>query len=270
MVQANLFARLVRIIQANISNFTSQFEDPEVMLDRVIDEMNEDLVRMRQATAKVMASERQMTAKYTQAQNVADEWLRRAELAVRQGQDDLAREALTRRKASDNAASALRTQLDAQRRALEQLTANVRVLEAKVTEARNKRETLKSRAAAAKSSRAVQEMVAGLRLNSTNAWAAFDVMEEKVIAMEAEAESIGILATPDSIEARFQRLEGSGGVEDELSALKKGLLTAEVESRRGGAAVAARPLYDEVVARRGPEALEIDAELEQLRKRARM
>jgi phage shock protein A len=38
------------------------------MLDRVIDEMNEDLVRMRQATAKVMASERQMTAKYSQAQ----------------------------------------------------------------------------------------------------------------------------------------------------------------------------------------------------------
>lgn len=48
------------------------------------------------------------------------------------------------------------------------------------------RETLKSRAAAAKSSKAVQEMVAGLRLNSTTAWAAFDKMEEKVVAMEAE------------------------------------------------------------------------------------
>jgi phage shock protein A len=237
--------------------------------------MNEDLVKMRQATAKVMASERQMNAKYQQAQATADEWLRRAELAVRKGQDDLAREALSRRKGADGAAAALKVQLDAQRRALEQLTANVRAMEGKVTEARNKvrgfggglgglgvagggpgttgrpagrpgarmprlcplampssslllraprsrpsppnhptpphptpphptpphptpphptpphptppqRETLKSRAAAAKSSKQVQEMVAGLRLNTTNAWAAFDVMEEKVIAMEAE------------------------------------------------------------------------------------
>jgi hypothetical protein len=104
----------------------------------VTDEMNEDLVKMRQATAKVMASERQMNAKYTQAQATADEWLRRAELAVRKGQDDLAREALSRRKGADAAAASLKTQLDAQRRALEQLTANVRALEGKVTEARNK------------------------------------------------------------------------------------------------------------------------------------
>jgi len=105
---------------------------------------------------------------------------------VRKGQDDLAREALARRKAADSAAGSLKAQLDAQRRALEQLTANVRVLETKVVEARNKRETLKSRAAAAKSSKAVQEMVAGLRLNTTSAWAAFDIMEEKVVALEAE------------------------------------------------------------------------------------
>lgn len=235
------------------------------MLDRLIDEMDEDLVRMRQATAKVMASERQMNAKYAQAQTTADDWLRRAELAVRKGQDDLAREALARRKAADTAAGSLKAQLEAQRRALEQLTANVRVLETKVVEARNKRETLKSRAAAAKSSKAVQEMVAGLRLNTTSAWAAFDIMEEKVVALEAEAESVGILATPDSIESRFLSLEGSGGVEDELTALKRGLLP-EGRARSGEAAAVARPLFNEVV--RGADAA-LDAELEVLRKRAR-
>lgn len=86
----------------------------------------------------------------------------------------------------------------------------------------------------------------------------------------AQAESIGILATPDSLEARFQRLEGSGGVEDDLAALKKGLLTPVAESGMGEVAVASRPLYDEVVARRPQAVSEIDAELEQLRKRARM
>lgn len=54
-VEANLFSRVVRVVKAYVSNFTEQWEDPEVLLDRVTDEMNEDLVKMRQATAKVCA-----------------------------------------------------------------------------------------------------------------------------------------------------------------------------------------------------------------------
>jgi hypothetical protein len=81
---------------------------------------------------------------------------------------------------------------------------------------------------------------------------------------------VGILATPDSLESKFAALEGSGGVEDELSALKRGLLTPAAESRRGDTAVAQRPLMNDVLQRRAPEALEIDAELEALRKKARM
>jgi hypothetical protein len=53
LVQANLFSRLFRVVRAYVSNFTEQFEDPEVMLDRVTEEMQEDLIKMRQATAKV-------------------------------------------------------------------------------------------------------------------------------------------------------------------------------------------------------------------------
>jgi phage shock protein A len=52
-VEANLFSRLVRVVKAYVSNVTEQWEDPEVLLDRVTDEMQEDLIKMRQATAKV-------------------------------------------------------------------------------------------------------------------------------------------------------------------------------------------------------------------------
>lgn len=55
-----------------------------------------------------MASEKQMATKFQAAQNTSDEWLRRAELAVRKGQDELAREALLRRKTFDQAASSLK------------------------------------------------------------------------------------------------------------------------------------------------------------------
>jgi hypothetical protein len=105
-----------------------------------------------------MGSEKQMTAKYNQVQGNADEWLRRAELAVRKGQDELAREALLRRKTFEGNAAAMRPQLEAQRKAMEQLNANIRMLENKLSEAKNKKETLKARAATAKSSKQIQEV----------------------------------------------------------------------------------------------------------------
>ncbi|KAF6253692.1 chloroplast vesicle-inducing protein in plastids 1 [Scenedesmus sp. NREL 46B-D3] len=272
LVEANLFSRLARVVKAYVGNFTEQFEDPEVMLDRVTDEMQEDLIKMRQATAKVMASEKQMQAKYNASQATADEWLRRAELAVRKGQDELAREALLRRKTYETAAQGLKVQLDAQSKAREQLQANVGMLEARLNEARNKRETLKARAASAKSSKQIQEMVAGLRINNSSAWAAFDKMEEKVMALEAEADSAGVLASPDRLEAQFAMLEG-GTVEDELAALKQGRLAvaSSASSSRGGqqAQSLGRPVSEVLVREPARQLQGIDAELEQLRKRAR-
>eukprot|EP00878_Enallax_costatus_P013940 GHUV01014577.1.p1 GENE.GHUV01014577.1~~GHUV01014577.1.p1 ORF type:complete len:217 (+),score=71.09 GHUV01014577.1:636-1286(+) len=214
-----------------------------------------------------MASEKQMSTKYQASQATADEWLRRAELAVRKGQDELAREALMRRKTYDQAAQSLKVQLDAQRKALEQLQANARMLESKMNEARNKRETLKARAASAKSSKQIQEMVAGLRINNSSAWAAFDKMEEKVMALEAESESAGLLATPDKLEAQFALLEG-GTVEDELAALKRGQITAG--SRKESSRELGRPINEVLVGSAARQPIDaIDAELEQLRKRAR-
>lgn len=115
-------------------------------------------------------------------------------------------------------------------------------------------------------------MVAGLRLNNSSAWAAFDKMEEKVMAMEAEAESAGLLAAPDKLEAQFVRLEGSGAVEDELAALKRGQLAARSSVSAGGPGRdLGRPISEVLVGTREAvsELSGIDAELEQLRKRAR-
>jgi phage shock protein A len=72
----------------------------------------------------------------------------------------------------------MRTQLEGQQKAVDQLIANTRVLEGKLTEAKSKKDTLKARAASAKTSKQVQEMMGSL--NTSNAVVAFDKMEEKV------------------------------------------------------------------------------------------
>lgn len=55
-----------------------------------------------------MASQKQLEAKAKQAQTTADDWLRRAELAVAKGEDELAREALKRRKTYQAGSSAMK------------------------------------------------------------------------------------------------------------------------------------------------------------------
>jgi hypothetical protein len=77
----------------------SAAEDPEKILDQAVADMQGDLIRLRQAAAEVTASQKKMQNKYEQAAATADDWYRRAELALSKGDEELAKEALTRRKA---------------------------------------------------------------------------------------------------------------------------------------------------------------------------
>lgn len=61
----------------------------------------------------------------------------------------------------------------------------------------------------------IQELVAGL--DTSSSFAAFDQMEQKVLQLEAEAESTQVLIGTDSLEGKFQQLEAGPGVDDELS-----------------------------------------------------
>lgn len=196
-------------------------QDPEKMLDQTVNEMQEDLIKMRQASAQVMASQKQLEAKYKQAQTTADDWYRRAQLALQKGDEELAREALKKRQSYQQNADSMAAQVAAQKDAVEKLIANTRTLEGKLAEARSKKDTLKARAASAKTSKKVGEIVGSL--STTSAFAAFERMEEKVLALESEAEAVAQLTAPDGVAEKFLALEG-GGVEDELAQMKRNML----------------------------------------------
>ena len=88
--------------------------------------------------------------------DLQDSWTSRAELAVKAGEDDLAREALKKKKGFEDQLVTWQGQLDQQEKAVEQLLNNTRAMEGKLQEAKSKKETLKARAASAKSSKQVQ------------------------------------------------------------------------------------------------------------------
>jgi phage shock protein A len=248
VTHANLFSRFTRVISSYANSLITAAEDPEKILDQTVNEMQSDLIKMRQATAQVMASQKQLETKYKASQQAADDWYKRAQLAMEKGDEDLAREALTRRKSYAENAESMKANLDAQTDAVEKLIANTRLLEGKMAEAKSKKDTLKARAASAKTNKAVNDMVSGM--STSSALGAFERMEEKVLGMEAEAEAMGVFAAPDALEAQFKALE-SGGVDDELAALKKSL----PGNQSKGALPEGRPVSEA-----------IEAELDALRK----
>ncbi|KAK9082726.1 hypothetical protein Scep_029197 [Stephania cephalantha] len=99
---------------------------------------------------KVLVPQKQLENKYKAAQKASEDWYHRAQLALEKGEEDLAREALKRRKSFADNENALRAQLDQQKSVVDNLVSNTRLLESKILEARSKKDTLRARAQSAK------------------------------------------------------------------------------------------------------------------------
>lgn len=216
-----LFDRLWRVIRANINSLVGAAEDPEKILEQAVMDMQEDLVQLRQAVAGAIAAQKRTERQCSQAESTAAEWYQRAQLALQKGEENLAREALTRRKSYQETATAMKASLGQQNAVVTQLKENMRALESKISEAKSKKDMYIARARSAKASERLQEMMGNL--NTGSALSAFERMEEKVLQLESRSEAIAELGTND-LEKKFLSLEGAEDVDSELAAMKAQML----------------------------------------------
>ena len=216
-----LFDRLWRVIRANINSLVGAAEDPEKILEQAVMDMQEDLVQLRQAVAGAIAAQKRTERQCSQAESTASEWFQRAQLALQKGEENLAREALTRKKSYQETATAMKASLGQQNAVVTQLKENMRALESKISEAKSKKDMYIARARSAASSERLQEMMGNL--NTGSALSAFERMEEKVMQLESRSEAIAELGTND-LEKKFLSLEGAEDVDTELAAMKAQML----------------------------------------------
>ena len=93
-----IFGRLASLIKSNLNDLISKSEDPEKMLNQVILEMNTQLMEAKKQVALAIADEKRLGKQFETGKATAEEWERKAMMAVRAGEDDLAKEALLRQK----------------------------------------------------------------------------------------------------------------------------------------------------------------------------
>ena len=225
-----IFARLARLIKSTITDLISRSEDPEKMLNQIVSDMNTQLIEAKKQVAASIADEKRLAKQAEQEAANAAEWERRAMMAVRANDDNLAKEALTRVKEHQQLAEQFRQQWQKQKHAVDQLKLALRALNAKIEEAKRKKNLLVARKKRAEAQKAIQETMSGLK--NASAFEAFDRMSTKIEQMEAEAEAGAELAeeyTGDVLAHKFQELETHTGAEEDLTALKRkmGILPPE-------------------------------------------
>ncbi len=203
---------------AALNQLLQQGTDPEKLLDLAVEDMQEDLLKFRQAVVPVIAAKKRTLQHYEQAQAEEKKWQRRALLAVQKGDDNLARQALEQKKIFAENVNTLKVNLDEQTALVDSLQSKLFAFETKVSEAKAKKVMLKARIAAAKAEARLQSTVG--RLGSSSAMAAFERMEEKVLLQEAHTQSVAELASAN-LESQFAALESSGDIDDQLAALKE-------------------------------------------------
>ena len=228
----SIFTKLSTVIKSNINDLISRSENPEKMLNQIILDMRDQLAKAKREVAAAIADERKLRASLDAEVKEVRQWEHRAVLAVKEGRDDLAKQALVRQQEHKERASTFDETWRTQAAEMEKLKGSLRQLNDKIEEAKRKRNLLVAKQRRAQAQRRIHETMSGL--SNTSAFDAFERMADKVDEQERESlahQEVNEALGPGTLEDDFKALEsgGDGGdVEDRLLSLKQemGLIAA--------------------------------------------
>ena len=212
-----LLERVSTLIRANLNDMIDKAEDPEKLIKQVILDMQNQLLQVKTQVAIAIADQHLLDKKRKENEDAANEWRRKAEMAVDKKQDDLARAALERSISSDELAQSFAQQVADQKVEVENLKNALNKLEAKLSEAQNKSDLLIAQHRRARALNKAHD--ARLAMGDTSKSAAYDRMKNRVAQDEAVAQARTELST-DSIDDRFASMEKEEAIDKLLAEIK--------------------------------------------------
>jgi phage shock protein A len=217
-----IFDRLSTMIRSNINDLITRAENPEKMLNQLIVDMKGQLAKAKQQVASAIADEKKLQSDAETMKKQAEDWERRAMLAVQENRDDLAKQALMRYNEHLQGAQQLHETWVKHKAETEQLKLALRQLNDKIEEAKRKKNILIARAKRAEATQRIQETMSGM--SDKSAFESFDRMAEKIEATERKALAAAELQeefSGDTLAKQFESLEYHGTADQQLVALKQ-------------------------------------------------
>lgn len=256
------WSRFATVIKSNLNDLINRAEDPEKMLDQILIEMREQLIEAKKQVAVAIADEKKLQKQFDGGAKLAAEWEKKAMLAVRAGDDALAKEALRRQKEHLGLAATLQEQWERQAQAVAQLKQALRALNNKIEEAGRKKGVLIARKRRAEAMHSIESTMSGL--NDTSAFEAFDRMEQKIVQTESEVEAAAEMNSEfrgDMLKEKFAELEQDAGADEALEDLKRKMGMTSSEASSAGARLENEGIEED------SDLAELDAALAELKAR---
>ena len=212
-----IFEKIRRIFNSNINDLLDRVEDPEKILNQLLEDMQHELKEVKIQVAAAIRDANKFEAQYKENLESAEKWEKRAIVFIQNGDDARAKEALRRKRSADDMAAGFREQFEAQQESVSVLKDGLATLEQKIEEAKSKRALLIARQRRAEAERTIHQTVSGI--SDSSALNAFDRMQDQVLDTEAEAEALNEMRQP-SLEDEFDKLDKKDEIDDELAKLK--------------------------------------------------
>ena len=212
-----VFEKIRRIFNSNINDLLDRVEDPEKILNQLLEDMQHELKEVKIQVAAAIRDGNKFEAQYKENLESAGKWEKRAIVFIQNGDDARAKEALRRKRSAEDSANGFREQFEAQQQSVSVLKDGLATLQQKIEEANRKRALLIARQRRAEAERTIHQTVSGI--SDSSALDAFDRMQDRVLDAEAEAEALSEMREP-SLEDEFDKLDKKDEIDDELAKLK--------------------------------------------------
>jgi len=212
----SVFNRISDIINANLNVILEQAEDPEKIVRMITQEMEETLVEVRTQSAKLIADKKELGRRVERLHLEAEDWERKAEVALSKGREDLARAALKEKSSAEEATVALETNLEVIDINLDKLSGDIGLLQQKLGDAKTRQKALIVRSRTAQSRMGVKRQLHDVDIDE--AMSRFDRYERKIDDLEGEVEAYDL--GQKTLSDEIGELENDERIDEALARLK--------------------------------------------------
>lgn len=215
--------RFWRYLVAWVTGKVEDLENPEVLLDQARREMNETLARNRERAIQAITQKNLLQAEVEKIEKVVRDLDKKAELALKQGNRDLALQIVREKKAQEGALGTMRQSLEQAAQTVEAIKTAMRRQEEEVRVRTAQALAMKARWKQAQIQTAINKALDGMSLeNIESGW---ESASQRIQKAEAEASARQEMAA-QSLQGRvaaLQDVQVDQEAEDELIEMEKRL-----------------------------------------------
>ncbi|HXR66044.1 MAG TPA: PspA/IM30 family protein [Ktedonobacteraceae bacterium] len=214
----NLLERVLTLLRANLNTMAEKSEDPEKMLRQLQQDMRNQLVQVKTQVATAISEEMKLQKRSKGFQTDADLWLKKAEQAVQQNNENAARDYLARYNDLIRQAQRYEQQRKEQEQLVSTMRGILRQLEAKISEVDTTIELLAARKRSALLQQRVYDTLS--KSGSPKDKESANRAQDKLLEIEARARALADLQQHD-LDAQLARISQEQVIENQLQQLKQ-------------------------------------------------